>query len=266
MLPLPPCPVAGPAAGRAPAVASRPPAALPRAEFPNPQFERKEWVNLNGPWRFAFDDADAGMREAWYGGGRRFDKQIVVPFAFESPKSGIGDPTFHPVVWYQRDVTVPAGMEGAACPPQVRGRGLPGHGLAERAAGRRSRGRQHAVRVRRDRPAEGRRERARRARRRSADRPLHPAWQAVLEGEVREHLLHPDDRHLADGLARGGRRQLPLARAHPADDGWRGAVRCAAGTSGRRAGAARGGELRGYGSDARRSRRPTAGARASGCR
>jgi beta-galactosidase/beta-glucuronidase len=86
--------------------------ALPRPEFPQPQFERKDWLNLNGPWRFAFDDGNAGLREAWYGGSRRFDKSIVVPFAFESPKSGIGDPAFHPVVWYQRDVTVPAAWKG----------------------------------------------------------------------------------------------------------------------------------------------------------
>src|SRR6478609_8648555 len=93
-------------------VLAQAPSTLPRPEFPQPQFERKDWVNLNGPWRFAFDDADSGMREAWYGGGRRFDKQIVVPFAFESPKSGIGDPTFHPVVWYQRDLSVPVGWKG----------------------------------------------------------------------------------------------------------------------------------------------------------
>jgi beta-galactosidase/beta-glucuronidase len=87
-------------------------AALPRPEFPQPQFERKDWVNLNGPWRFAFDDADAGLKEAWYAVGRTFDRQIVVPFAFESPKSGIGDTKFHPVVWYQRDLAVPAGWKG----------------------------------------------------------------------------------------------------------------------------------------------------------
>lgn len=97
----------------APALAgAQSPAALPRPEFPQPQFERADWLNLNGPWRFAFDDGDAGMREAWYGGTRRFDRRIVVPFAFESPKSGIGDPAFHRVVWYQRDVTVPAGWKG----------------------------------------------------------------------------------------------------------------------------------------------------------
>jgi beta-galactosidase/beta-glucuronidase len=84
---------------------------LPRPEFPQPQFERKDWLNLNGPWRFAFDDADTGMKEAWYG-GRRFDRQIVVPFAFESARSGIGDTKFHPVVWYQRDLTVPAAWKG----------------------------------------------------------------------------------------------------------------------------------------------------------
>ena len=88
------------------------PAALPRPEFPNPQFERKEWVNLNGSWRFAFDDGNAGLREAWYGGAKRFDRSIVVPFAFESQKSGIGETAFHPVVWYQREVTAPAAWKG----------------------------------------------------------------------------------------------------------------------------------------------------------
>jgi beta-galactosidase/beta-glucuronidase len=97
----------------APALAGAQSAAtVPRPEFPQPQFERADWVNLNGPWRFAFDDTDVGLKEAWYGGARRFDRQIVVPFAFESPKSGIGDPAFHPVVWYQRDVTTPAAWKG----------------------------------------------------------------------------------------------------------------------------------------------------------
>jgi beta-galactosidase/beta-glucuronidase len=88
------------------------PAALPRPEFPNPQFERKDWLSLNGPWRFAFDDGDAGLREGWPSTGKKLDRSIVVPFAFESPKSGIGDTRFHPVVWYQRDVTVPAAWKG----------------------------------------------------------------------------------------------------------------------------------------------------------
>jgi beta-galactosidase/beta-glucuronidase len=88
------------------------PAALPRPEFPNPQFERKDWLSLNGPWRFAFDDGDAGLREGWPSTGKKLDRSIVVPFAFESPKSGIGDTRFHPVVWYQRDVAMPAAWKG----------------------------------------------------------------------------------------------------------------------------------------------------------
>ena len=93
-------------------VVAQPAATLPRPEFPQPQFERKDWLNLNGPWRFAFDDGDAGLREGWYGKAKRLDRAILVPFAFESPKSGIGDSRFHPVVWYQRDVTVPPAWKG----------------------------------------------------------------------------------------------------------------------------------------------------------
>ncbi len=94
------------------AVGAQTASTMPRPEFPQPQFERKAWVNLNGPWQFAFDDTDVGLKEAWYEEARTFDRTIVVPFAFESPKSGIGDPAFHPVVWYRRDVTVPADWKG----------------------------------------------------------------------------------------------------------------------------------------------------------
>ena len=27
----------------------------PRAEYPRPQFERQDWVNLNGQWTYRFD-------------------------------------------------------------------------------------------------------------------------------------------------------------------------------------------------------------------
>ena len=33
---------------------------LPRAEYPRPQFERSEWVNLNGEWQFERDRAVSG--------------------------------------------------------------------------------------------------------------------------------------------------------------------------------------------------------------
>ncbi len=85
---------------------------LPRAEYPRPQFERADWLNLNGEWEFQWDDADAGLREGWYRGERRLAKRIVVPFAFQSKLSGIGETDFHDVMWYRRGFRVPSGWRG----------------------------------------------------------------------------------------------------------------------------------------------------------
>ena len=40
---------------------------LPRPEYPRPQFRRPDWTNLNGEWRFAFDDDDAGCAQGLTG-------------------------------------------------------------------------------------------------------------------------------------------------------------------------------------------------------
>src|SRR5579863_9590816 len=76
---------------------------LPRAEYPQPQFERDEWMNLNGPWEFDLSDSDASPP--------RFARTITVPFCPESKLSGIADPSFHPSLWYRRSFTVPAGWK-----------------------------------------------------------------------------------------------------------------------------------------------------------
>ncbi len=95
------------------------PQEVPRPEFPQPQFERHDWLTLNGPWELEFDDQNVGLDEGWAltgaAGGRparRFSRQITVPFACEWPMSGIGDTGFHPYVWYRRSVTMPAGWKG----------------------------------------------------------------------------------------------------------------------------------------------------------
>lgn len=83
--------------------------ATPRAEHPRPQFERNEWLNLNGTWEFEFDDRDEGERQRWYSDeGVSFSKSIVVPFCFESKLSGIGDSSVHDVVWYRRTLDIPS--------------------------------------------------------------------------------------------------------------------------------------------------------------
>jgi hypothetical protein len=38
---------------------------LPRPEYPRPQLRRDGWTNLNGRWRFVFDDADVGRAARW---------------------------------------------------------------------------------------------------------------------------------------------------------------------------------------------------------
>src|SRR5687767_10050819 len=75
---------------------------VPRPEYPQPQFERAQWLTLNGKWEFEFDDANTGLQEGWASGTRKFSRSITVPYAFETKLSGIGDTSFHPWVWYRR--------------------------------------------------------------------------------------------------------------------------------------------------------------------
>ena len=86
--------------------------ALPRAEFPQPQFERQQWLSLNGAWDFRFDDANSGLDQHWEAASQTYDRRITVPYCFESKLSGIGDTSFHPWVWYQRTFDVPAAWSG----------------------------------------------------------------------------------------------------------------------------------------------------------
>jgi beta-galactosidase/beta-glucuronidase len=75
--------------------------------YPRPQFvrDKNSWENLNGPWDFSFDDKDEGINRAWF---RSFPAsgKITVPFTYETPKSGIGDPGRHDVVWYHRKASL----------------------------------------------------------------------------------------------------------------------------------------------------------------
>ncbi|MCM3117331.1 glycoside hydrolase family 2 [Neobacillus sp. MER 74] len=79
---------------------------IPRNEYPRPQLVRKEWVNLNGEWDFAFDDNNVGLKEKWFQNGDALDRKINVPFAYQTQLSGINDPSFHDFVWYSREFTV----------------------------------------------------------------------------------------------------------------------------------------------------------------
>jgi beta-galactosidase/beta-glucuronidase len=68
--------------------------------YPRPLLERSDWTSLNGPWRFAFDPEQKYTHPSQID---RWPLQIRVPFPPESKASGIGDTSFHPACWYQRD-------------------------------------------------------------------------------------------------------------------------------------------------------------------
>ncbi len=71
--------------------------------YPRPQLVREPWINLNGPWDFAIDGPGEGTNPRQV----RFDKTIEVPFAPESPASGIADTGFYRAVWYRRTFKKP---------------------------------------------------------------------------------------------------------------------------------------------------------------
>lgn len=79
---------------------------IPRFEHPKPQFERKNWMNLNGEWDFCFDNGRSGVARKLYESFDCYDKKITVPFCVESELSGIGYKDFIYGVWYKRTVNL----------------------------------------------------------------------------------------------------------------------------------------------------------------
>jgi beta-galactosidase/beta-glucuronidase len=78
-----------------------------REEHPRPQLVRDRWTDLCGTWRFGYDDDNIGLDARWAQDPDALDRTIEVPFPPESPASGVGDPAYHPVVWYSRTFTAP---------------------------------------------------------------------------------------------------------------------------------------------------------------
>lgn len=84
---------------------------IPRAEYPRPQMQRNEWINLNGPWTCSFDFSASG-EERGFQNSKGFNDKIIVPFAPESELSGIGYTDFINDFWYQKDITIPSDWAG----------------------------------------------------------------------------------------------------------------------------------------------------------
>ena len=82
-------------------------AAQPRAEYPRPQFERSEWVNLNGEWTYELDLANTGFERRIYE-SKGFGGKIIVPFCPESKLSGVEHKDIITGIWYHRTIQAPA--------------------------------------------------------------------------------------------------------------------------------------------------------------
>lgn len=68
---------------------------------PNPQFQREDWLELDGTWRFAADPEDKGSSQHWFT-GLPAGGTIQVPFVQETSQEARNAP----IVWYERDVTL----------------------------------------------------------------------------------------------------------------------------------------------------------------
>ena len=80
---------------------------IPRPEYPNPQFERKNWINLNGEWGFEIDNTKTGVERGIL--DRKLESKITVPFCPESKLSGIGNTDFMNSVFYRRTFEIGKG-------------------------------------------------------------------------------------------------------------------------------------------------------------
>jgi len=79
---------------------------VPRPEHPRPDFQRSDWINLNGSWQFEIDNQKKGL-ESGYASGKDLMGTIVVPFPPESKLSGVHELNFMESVWYRRKVKIP---------------------------------------------------------------------------------------------------------------------------------------------------------------
>ncbi|HEY1590203.1 MAG TPA: LamG-like jellyroll fold domain-containing protein [Solirubrobacteraceae bacterium] len=77
----------------------------PLPDYPRPQLERQRWLSLNGQWQY--EQGSAGQAPPF---GQGLAETILVPFAPESPLSGIKRED--QLGWYRKPFTVPAAWRG----------------------------------------------------------------------------------------------------------------------------------------------------------
>lgn len=80
---------------------------MSRHEYPRPHFDRSSaWLSMNGTWEFAPDPLSAHQQDTVSGW-----QDIVVPFPWESPASGVHQ-VWLETGWYRRQLEVPVEWKG----------------------------------------------------------------------------------------------------------------------------------------------------------
>lgn len=86
--------------------ASKVSSTTPLPEYPRPQLERTQWLNLNGSWQYAILPKSQESAPASYAGN------ILVPYAVESALSDVQKTVGKDsILWYKRSFTVPANFK-----------------------------------------------------------------------------------------------------------------------------------------------------------
>ena len=70
-------------------------------EYPRPQLERKQWLNLNGIWSYSITDINSQKPD-------NFDGEILVPFSIESSLSRVMKSLNEKqILWYYKEFEIP---------------------------------------------------------------------------------------------------------------------------------------------------------------
>jgi len=78
---------------------------IPLPEHPRPDYQRADWLNLNGHWNFMFDKENVGETKKWFENPSSFTKKILVPFPWGSKLSEVENEA--DIAWYAHKVKIP---------------------------------------------------------------------------------------------------------------------------------------------------------------
>ena len=81
---------------------------IPKPEFPRPEKQRENWLNLNGQWDFQlFAKGNEEAEKAFAKERSQYDRRIQVPFSWVCPLSGVNE-NVPGIGWYRREATFEA--------------------------------------------------------------------------------------------------------------------------------------------------------------